>query len=203
MKRYLILLLSILFVVELYAQDIVFTKETFDDNNNIFGLEEFKSRNSSGVISDGCYIYTKKKWDIFHSIKLKIPVSEYGNFMVEFRFILPKFNKETTLSISTGNFVAQCRENRFFPNIGVVDGLVASSDIEYFPKGLPILLPKGKDKEINIKIERKGRTTYLYVNDMEVYMTKNVIYGGSDFEIGFPFGVLKIDEIIVQRAMED
>ncbi len=128
---------------------------------------------------------------------VKLPIDVQRDFNASFRFLIPKFNKKYFLFISINDdLLFMITPKQLLVNMKNSEGKVSQEK-------LSTTLDKGKNKEVLVEFEKRGRTTNLYINNMEVYTTTDYTFTNPTFNIDIPFGILKIDEISVTQRVED
>ncbi len=193
------------FCFSLNAQEMNVITETFDDNNNRFYLPEFYHKKYSAAIKDGFYeikgLKNPKKQEE-EDVIAKLPIDVERNFKVTFKFLIPNFKKKSVLLIGTNNVEYMLSPKELTVLLGQKR---VDNPNELIPKveKLSIILDNGKNKEILVAVEKKGRNTKFYVNEMEVYSSKEIIFVEPNFGFGNGCNVLKIDEIKVEQREED
>ncbi len=182
-------------------------KETFDDNGNSMQWSEYSTRKNSAVIRDGYYVI-ERKGGLFVTPQTQVPVGKLPidverNFKVSFKLLIPKFNSGFTIATNNGTFLFTAK--RLYPIVTTWEDLEQGKQPVLDAKNyLPMPSKKGKKNvEMVISIEKKGKTTNLYVDDMEVYSTTDMGFKTNSFVLNLVAGVLKVDEIIVEQQVED
>ncbi len=181
-------------------------KETFDDNGNSMQWSEYSTRKNSAVIRDGYYIL-ERKGGLFVTPQTQVPVGKLPidverNFKVSFKLLIPKFNNGFTIGTNNGTFLFMPK--KLYPIVTTWEDLEQGKQPVLNMKNyLPIPLKKGKNVETVISIEKKGKTTNLYIDGMEVYSTTDMGFKTNSFVVNLVAGVLKVDEIIVEQQVED
>ncbi len=177
-------------------------KETFDDNGNSMQWSEYSTRKNSAVIRDGYYIIEYKGGTQTQAPIGKLPIDVQRNFKVSFKFLIPNFKLGFFVGSNNGTF--WFTPKKMYPIVTPWEEIEQGNARPLNMKNyLPISLKKGKNVETVVAIEKKGKTTKVYVDDMEVYSTTDMGFKTNEFFLTVPTGVLKVDEIIVEQQVED
>ncbi len=179
-------------------------KETFDDNGNSMQWSEYSTRKNSAVIRDGYYVIERKSATTPQTqVPVgKLPIDVQRNFKVSFKLLIPNFKAGFLIGSNNGTFLFGPK--KMYPIVTsweeLEQGKQPSLDLKNY---FPIPLKKGKNVETVISIEKKGKTTKVYVDDMEVYSTTDIGFRANSFVVNVTAGVLQVDEIIVEQQVED
>ncbi len=192
MKNILILCF-LTFCFSINAQEMRVITETFEDNSNRFQLPEFFHKKSSAVIKDGFYEINGTNKE---PIIAKLPIDIEKNFRVSIKFIVPNFKKHSFIYIGTNNVFFMLSPKK----LSVREFTLSNENkVTSEKQELPIILKKGKKKQIIVELEKKGNTVNLLIDGMEVYSSKNIIFADPSLSFAHLCKILKIDEITVEQ----
>ncbi len=203
MKRLTILFcIGISFLLEVNAQEKRVIKETFD-SNKLRWDEFFEKKKYSGSIIDGYYVLENQQDSIVKSV-VELPINIETNFKLTFKFLIPKFDDEYMFGI-----IYNYQDEDTYRSFEMKENLLFQ--YAYFEKcakrirkPIPIILKEGKNKEVLVVLEKKGKNTILSVDGMEFYTTSNIVYQTNTF--GFLLNgenTLKVDEVTIEQIVRD
>ncbi len=204
MKR-ILLLLCVGCCLTLNAEKRII-KETFDESDNKMGWSEFSEKKASALIQDGYYVITQKATTKKSQIKFpmaELPINVHNNFKVSFKFWFEKFSKKNFFAVGSNNAYFMFWVDKLFPIVASTEE-TSTNNIDFRKGGLPIILKKGKNKEVLVEWEKKGRKTIISVDGMEVYTTEDIVYSSKVFFIqDLSAQTLKVDEVIIEQRVDE
>jgi len=170
--------------------------ETFD--NNLFRWDEFYEKDCSAGIEDGYFVLKGQKDNGGHSVA-ELPIFNDRNFKITFKFLVPKLNDEYYFGVifnyeDGDNYESFELMERKFQCVNVKDG-----EIRMSRRG-PVILSGGKNKNVEVVVEKKGGKLIFSVDNMEVItITRDVRLTTFGFLVEGD-NVLKVDEVSVEQV---
>ncbi len=184
------------------AQELRVIKETFD-SNKLRWDEFFEKKKYSGSIVDGYYVLENQQDSIVKSV-VELPINVETNFKITFKFLIPKFNDKYMFGI-----VYNYQDEDTYRSFEMKENLLFQyvyfeGHVKRIRKPIPIILKEGKNKEVLVVLEKKGKNTILSIDGMEFYTTSNIIFQTNTF--GFLLdgeSILKVDEVTIEQIVRD
>ena len=203
MKKYLFFVFSIFISISSIAQ-VKFT-ETFDGSGHL-DWNEYASKEVSALIKMGMLDLEVLKEGWVAKTQTDLPVLPEYDFKVTMKLVVPKIEKDEEFVIlfdMDENFKRTAfvfSENKFvactFTTKSAKNGM-PSQCIFGDGEEIQIKLPKAKNREIEVVIERKGNKTIVSYNNIEVYKHNYKLHSPY---LGFLTSThLKVDELIVEQ----
>lgn len=178
------------------AQEKRVVTETFD--NNLFRWDEFYEKECSAGIEDGYFVLKGQKEKVVYSVT-ELPIFNDRNFKITFKFLVPKLNDKYYFGIifnyeDGDNYESFELMERKFQCMNVKEG-----EIRMSRRGA-VILSGGKNKEVEVVVEKKGRKLIFSVDNMEaITITRDVRLTTFGFLVEGD-NVLKVDEVIVEQV---
>jgi len=167
--KQIIFLVCVFAYTFVHAQEKIVVKETFESNK--FRWDEFFEKEYSGSIQDRCYVLQNKK-DGFVGSVTELPINIENNFKITFKFLVPKLDDKYYFGVifnyeDENNYSSFLVSEKKFKILNRVNGVNSIS------RQGGIILKSGKNKEVVIEIEKKGKKLIFNVDNMEaVTITK-------------------------------
>ena len=182
------------------AQEKITVKETFE--NNRFQLDEFYEKDYSGSIQDGFFVLQNKKDDILVRSIAELPIRIDQNFKITFKFLIPKISNDYAFGIiynyeDENNYSSFLVSEKKYKIYNRVNGIWSIS------RQGSIILKAGKNKEVIIKIEKKGNKLIFNVDNMEaISITKKLAFNAFGFQVENA-NTIKVDEVVIEQLSEE
>lgn len=201
MKKYF-LLMSLLLASILVSADIVTRVDNFTDGESKFGFESVGDKQHS-VLFDGesMVIQSKKGW---YSVGTRLPVIARQNFKISYKLVLPKLDDERIFGLlfnytedENGNGVGDAlyiTEDKFY---------IADAEGNKLGKAERIKLKGGKNIEVTIDVEKKGKKVNVSINGIDF---ENVDLPVKTSYMGFCVNeknTLKVAQIKITQNIEE
>ena len=178
------------------AQEKITVKETFE--NNRFQWDEFYEKDYSGSIQDGFFVLQNKKDDILVRSIAELPIRIDQNFKITFKFLIPKISNDYAFGIiynyeDENNYSSFLVSEKKYKIYNRVNGIWSIS------RQGSIILKAGKNKEVIIKIEKKGNKLIFNVDNMEaISITKKLAFNAFGFQVENA-NTIKVDEVVIEQ----
>ena len=195
MKK-VVFLLYVLMPLWADAQEKRVITETFD--NNLFKWDEFYEKDCSGSIEDGDFVLKNLKDGTVLSIT-ELPIFHDRNFKVTFKLLVPRINDKYYFGVifnyeDNNNYESFKLMERKFQIAYVKEGIMRSS------RQGAMILSGGKNKNVEVIIEKKGKKLIFSVDNMEVIsITRDINFTTFGFFVEGN-NVLKVDEVSVEQV---
>jgi len=183
-----------------HAQEKIVVKETFE--NNKFRWDEFFEKDYSGSIQDGCYVLQNKKDGFLVQSVAELPINIDNNFKITFNFLIPKLDDKYYFGIifnyeDENNYSSFLVSEKKFKILNRVNGVSSMS------RQGGIILKSGKNKEVVIEIEKKGKKLIFNVDNMEtVTITKMLGFNAFGFQVE-DSNTIKVTEVVIEQMFRD
>lgn len=194
MKR-VFFLLCMLLPLWAVAQEKRVVTETFE--NNLFKWDEFYEKDYSAGIEDGYFVLKNQKDGAIWSVA-ELPIYSERNFKLTFKFLVPRLNDKYYFGVVFNyedgeNFECFMLMERKFQYVNMKEGKVRVS------RRGPVILKGGKDRRVEVLVEKKGGKLIFSVDDMEaISITREVRLTTFGFLVEGD-NVLKVDEVAVEQ----
>lgn len=173
MKKYIIFLSVLFWLTTISAQEKRVIKETFETNK--YQWDEFYESSSTASIQDGYLQLENGEKAMLRSV-VELPISIDRNFKLSFKMNVKKIDDgDEWFGIiynyqDENNFCCLLIQEKKFAIFNKVNGISSVSR-----KG-SIILKSGKEKDVNIDMEKKGNKLVFSVDNMEIIsITKDII----------------------------
>ena len=199
MKK-LLILFALLIAAGAQAQEKMIIRETFE-TNRLRWDEAFEKDYSIGLM-DGYFELKNNRKDYLIRTVTELPINPEANFKVTSKFTVPKFNDDCYFGIifnyeDENNYSYFLVTEKKFKLYNRVNGEVSLS------RQNSIILNAGKNKEIVIDMEKKGRKLIFNVDEMEaITITKDMKYNTFGF-IVVDDNTVKVNEVIIEQMVDD
>lgn len=199
MKKNVLLIIFLGFVLGTNAQEKIIIKENFE--NNRLQWDEFYEKESTGSIQNGYYILENKQSDSYALSITELPVNIESNFKLTFKFLVPKVNENYYFGIvfdyedenNYSNFLVSERKFRIWNKKEGKSSLLRKNSL---------ILKAGKNKEVIIEMEKKGPKLIFSVDNMEaITFTKELHFSSFGFQVEGSNSI-KISEVVIEQATE-
>lgn len=199
MKKILAIVVCLLFCDLIEAQEKRVIKENFE--NNTFQWDEYYEKNYSCGIRDGYLLLENKDENFIVWTSVEFPIDAEGNFEITFNLCPEKIDDETWFGIlfnyeDEGNyskFIVQEKNSRLVNR---------KNGEESISKKIPIILKKGKEKQVKIELIKKSKKLNFLVDDMDVLtISKEVEYNTFGCIVEGK-NSLKVTEVTVEETIE-
>ena len=198
--RQIIFLICVLAASLVHAQEKVVVKETFESNK--FRWDEFFEKEYLGSIQDRCYVLQNKKDGYYIQTVAELPVNVDNNFKITFKFLIPRlddkyyfgiiFNYEDVNNYS--NFLVSEKKFKILNRVNGVNSLSRQGGI---------ILKSGKNKEVVIEVQKKGKKLFFSVDNMEtVDITKKLDFNAFGFQVENA-NTIKVTEVLIEQMFRD
>jgi hypothetical protein len=197
MKK-ILLAVFVLISVFVNAQDKRVITETFDDNK--FQWDEFYEKDYSGSIQDGYFVLqSKEKEQLVRSVA-ELPINVDNNFKVIFKFLIPKLNDEYYFGIIF-NYEDENNYSSFLVSEKKYMILNKITGIRSISRQGSIILKSGKNKEVIIELEKKGKNLIFRVDNMDaITITRELRFNTFGFQVQ-DANTIKVDEVVIEQQM--
>lgn len=198
MKKILFIANLLCFCLICNAEKVTRT-DGFKDGESRFGFEQTATKNNS-VSLDGEYlvIASKKGW---YTTSARFPVIARENFKITYKLLVPKLDEKHVFGLvfnydedENKGDVLYFTENKFY---------IHDDEGNKLGKAEKIKLKKGKDVELTVNIEKKGKKTKISINGVD--FEKPDLQFKTSY-MGFCVNeknTLKVDEITITQNEED
>lgn len=173
--------------------------DDFTDAESKFGFEATGDKKHT-VTLDGEYlvITSKKDW---YTVGTRFPVRAKENFKISYKLLFPKLDDEHVFGLvfnydedENSGDILYITENKFY---------IVDANGTKLGKAEKIKLKKGKNVEVTVDIEKKGKKLLLSINGVD--------FTNEDLEIKTSYmgfcvnekNTLKVDQIKVTQNVED
>ena len=198
--RKMIFLICVLATTLVHAQEKIVVKETFESNK--FRWDEFFEKEYSGSIQDGCYVLQNKKDGYYVQTVTELPINVDNNFKVTFKFLIPKLDDKYYFGIifnyedenNYSNFLVSEKKFKISNRIKGVNSVSRQGGI---------ILQSGKNKEVTIEIQKKGKKLLFSVDNVEaVDITKKLDFSAFGFQVENA-NTIKVTEVLIEQIFRD
>ena len=173
--------------------------DDFTDGESKFGFEAIADKKHS-VSLDGEYlvITSKKDW---YKAGTRFPVMARNNFKISYKLLFPKLDDDHVFGLvfnydedENNGDILYITENKFY---------IYDAEGTKLGKAEKIKLKKGKNVEVNVDIEKKGKKLLISINGVD--------FVNEDLEIKTSYmgfcvnekNTLKVDQIKIVQNVED
>jgi len=197
--KQIIFLVCVFAYTFVHAQEKIVVKETFESNK--FRWDEFFEKEYSGSIQDRCYVLQNKK-DGFVGSVTELPINIENNFKITFKFLVPKLDDKYYFGVifnyeDENNYSSFLVSEKKFKILNRVNGVNSIS------RQGGIILKSGKNKEVVIEIEKKGKKLIFNVDNMEaVTITKMLNFNAFGFQVENA-NTIKVTEVLIEQLFRD
>lgn len=199
MRKYVLLLVVVFNLSCTIAQGTQTVKETFETNK--YGWDEFFEKNCSASVQDGFLeLQSKEDGAIVRSI-VDMPVNIESDFKISTKMIATKINDKSWFGLlynyeDENNYSCFFIQESRFEIVNKANGIISLS------RRGGLILKSGKNKEVNIIMEKNGGKLLFTVDNMEVIaITKLLTRNAFGFCIK-ENNTIKVDEVIVEQQIE-
>ena len=199
MKK-IIFIICVLTSTFVNAQEQIVVKETFESNK--LRWDEFFEKEYSGSIQDGAYVLQNKKdGNLIYSVT-DFPIYIDNNFKITFKFLIPRLDNRYYFGIifnyedenNYSNFLVSEKKFKIFNKVNGVNSISRQGEI---------ILKSGKNKEVIIVIEKKGKRLIFNVDNMEaVTTTKRLDFNAFGFQVENA-NTIKVTEVLIEQLLRD
>lgn len=171
----------------------------FKDGESKFGFEQTATKHNS-VSLDGEYLVVASKKD-WYKTSTRFPLIARENFKITYKLLLPKLDEKHIFGLvfnydedEDKGDILYITENKFY---------IRDEDGNKLGKTEKIKLKKGKDVELTIDIEKKGKKTIISINGVD-FENPDLLFKTS--YMGFCVNeknTLKVDEITITQNVDD
>lgn len=195
MKRFIACLIAVLLITNIFAQNKMSIRETFESNK--WQWDEFYEKSRSAGIEDG-FLVIKNSEGTARSV-VEFPVDVDRNFKITLKFVPERVNTHNWFGVvynydDENNFNSFLIQEKKFMIINRVNGVSSVS------RQGGIILKSGKNKEVIVEMEKKGNKLIFTVDNMEVIsITKALKYNTFGCCVHGE-GTLKVDEVLLEQA---
>ena len=195
MKRFIACLIAILLIANIFAQNKMSIRETFESNK--WQWDEFYEKSRSAGIEDG-FLVIKNSEGVARSV-VEFPVDVDRNFKITLKFVPERVSSHNWFGVvynydDENNYNCFLIQEKKFMIINRVNGVSSIS------RQGGIILKSGKNKEVIVDMEKKGNKLIFTVDNMEVIsITKSLKYNTFGCCV-YGEGTLKVDEVILEQA---
>ena len=198
MKKIVFLMALLCATVIVNAEKVTRTDD-FKEGESKFGFEATADKKHS-VTLDGEYlvITSKKDW---YKAGTRFPVMARNNFKISYKLLFPKLDEDHVFGLvfnydedeNTGD-ILYITENKFY---------IYDAEGTKLGKAEKVKLKKGKNVEVNVDIEKKGKKLLISINGVD--------FVNEDLEIKTSYmgfcvnekNTLKVDQIKIVQNLED
>jgi len=198
--RQIIFLVCVFATTLVHAQEKRVVKETFESNK--FRWDEFFEKEYSGSIQDRCYVLQNKKDGYYIQTVTELPINVENSFKVTFKFLIPKLDDKYYFGIifnyeDENNYSNFLVSEKKFKIVNRVNGVNSVS------RQGGIILKSGKNKEVIIEIQKKGKKLLFSVDNMEaVEITKKLDFNAFGFQVE-DANTIKVTEVLIEQIFRD
>ena len=143
-----------------------------------------------------------KKDDILVRSIAELPIRIDQNFKITFKFLIPKISNDYAFGIiynyeDENNYSSFLVSEKKYKIYNRVNGIWSIS------RQGSIILKAGKNKEVIIKIEKKGNKLIFNVDNMEaISITKKLAFNAFGFQVENA-NTIKVDEVVIEQLSEE
>jgi len=182
------------------AQEQIVVKETFESNK--FRWDEFFEKEYSGCILEGSYVLQNKKNGSFAQSVTELPINIDDNFKITFKFLIPKLDDNYYFGIIF-NYEDENNYSNFLVSEKKFKILNKVNEVYSVSRQGGIILKSGKNKEVIIVIEKKGKRLIFDVDNMEVVtITKKLDFNAFGFQVENA-NTIKVTEVLIEQLLRD
>lgn len=198
MKKIVFLMALLCATIVVNAEKVTRTDD-FKDGESKFGFEATADKKHS-VTLDGEYlvITSKKDW---YKAGTRFPVMARNNFKISYKLLFPKLDEDHVFGLvfnydedENKGDILYITENKFY---------IYDAEGTKLGKAEKIKLKKGKNVEVNVDIEKKGKKLLISINGVD--------FVNEDLEIKTSYmgfcvnekNTLKVDQIKIVQNVED
>ena len=198
MKKVLFIAALLFACTFVYAQKVTRTDD-FTDGESKFGFDATADRQHS-VVLDGEYLVITSKKDLY-KVGSRLPVRTKEYFKISYKLLFPKLDSNHIFGLvfnydeddNKGDII-YITENKFW---------IVDSDGTKLGKAQQIKLKKGKNVEVTVDIEKKGKKLIISINGVD--------FVNEDLQIKTSYmgfcvngnNTLKVDKIQVTQSAEE
>ena len=199
MKRVVLITLCLLSFCFAEAQGKRIIKDNFETNR--FQWEEFYEKKASASIQDGFLKLDCDDDNMYAWSAAELPIDVEKNFDVSFSFnaevdddywfgIVFNFEDENNFNY----LVVQEKQFRLYNKVNGISSL---------NRRIPIILKKGRDKDVKIALNKNGKKLTFYVDDMEVISVSKKMISNVFGCIIFGDNTIKLNEVVMEQMNEN
>jgi hypothetical protein len=183
-----------------HAQEKTVVKETFESNK--FRWDEFFEKEYSGSIQDRCYVLQNKKDGfLVHSVT-ELPINIDNNFKITFKFLIPKLDDKYYFGVIF-NYEDENNYSSFLVSEKKFKILNRVNSVNSISRQGGIILKSGKNKEVIIEIEKKGKRLVFNVDNMEAMtITKKLDFNAFGFQVENA-NTIKVTEVLIEQLFRE
>lgn len=172
MKKLIIVILSLLFINTVNAQNKRVIKDNFESNR--FQWDEYYENNSSASIQDGGLVLKCGEDNMMSWTISELPINTDNNFNMSFSFFAKDIDDDYWFGIvfnydDENNFMYFVVQEKRFKLVKRENG------INSIMRRNGIILKKGKNKDVEIKMNKKGTKLIFMVDNMEVLSVTKIL----------------------------
>lgn len=199
MKRLLFTLLCLLSFCFAEAQEKRIIKDNFESNR--FQWDEFYEKKTSASIQDG-FLELKCDEDDLDALSIaELPIDIEKNFDLAFNFHV-NVNDDYWFGIvfnyeDRNNFSYLLIQEKRFILFNKINGMTNAI------RRLPIILKDGRDKDVKIAMNKKGKKLTFLVDDMEVVTVTKKVTNNVFGCIILGDNTIKLTEVIMEQIAEN
>lgn len=198
MKK-IVFLVAILCATLVANAEKVTRTDDFTNGESKFGFEATADKKHS-VTLDGEYLVISSKKD-WYKAGTRFPVMVRTNFKISYKLLFPKLDDDHVFGLvfnydedENKGDILYITENKFY---------ICDAEGTKLGKAEKIKLKKGKDVEVNVDIEKKGKKILISINGVD--------FVNEDLEIKTSYmgfcvnekNTLKVDQIMIVQNVED
>ncbi len=173
--------------------------DDFKDGESKFGFDATADKKHS-VNLDGEYlvITSKKDW---YMVGTRFPVRTKDNYKITYKLLFPRLDEKHVFGLvfnydedeNTGD-ILYVTENKFW---------IVGSDGTKLSKKEKIKLKKGKNVEVTVDVEKKGKKLIISINGVD-FTNEDLLIKNSYMGFGVnEKNTLKVDEIQITQSEEE
>lgn len=198
MKKIVFLMALICATITANAEKVTRTDD-FKDGESKFGFEATADKKHS-VTLDGEYLVVTSKKD-WYKVGTRFPVMARNNFKISYKLLFPKLDEDHVFGLvfnydedENAGDILYITENKFY---------IYDADGTKLGKAEKIKLKKGKNVEVTVDIEKKGKKLLISINGID-FVNEDLVIKTS--YMGFCVNeknTLKVDQIKIVQNVED
>lgn len=198
MKKIVFLMALICATITANAEKVTRTDD-FKDGESKFGFEATADKKHS-VTLDGEYLVVTSKKD-WYKVGTRFPVMARNNFKISYKLLFPKLDEDHVFGLvfnydedENAGDILYITENKFY---------IYDADGTKLGKAEKIKLKKGKNVEVTVDIEKKGKKILISINGID-FVNEDLVIKTS--YMGFCVNeknTLKVDQIKIVQNVED
>ena len=198
MKKLILFLSALFWIATTSAQEKRIIKDNFETNK--YQWDEFYESSATASIQDGYLLLKNEDKTMLRSV-VELPITTDKNFKLSFKMNVKKLNADSWFGIvynyeDENNFSCFIVQEKKFTIIHKVNGVSSVSR-----KGT-IILKSGKEKDVNVEMEKKGNKIIFSVDNMEVISITKGIVNTTFGCCVLGENTLKINELIIEQIVD-